>query len=44
MMVTSLEFKTNFGKYIKLVEAEGIYVIKDGKTIGIFSDPNINRL
>lgn len=44
MTITATEFKTNFGKYMKLVETEDIYITKNGKTIGVFSNPDIDPL
>ena len=42
MTITATEFKNNFGKYLKLVQEEDIIVTKNGKTVGVFSNPNIN--
>ena len=44
MTITATEFKTNFGKYLDMVENEDIFVTKNGKTIGVFSNPNANTV
>lgn len=44
MTITATEFKTNFGKYMELVEEEDIYVTKNGKIVGLFSNPNNDPL
>ena len=41
MTITATEFKNNFGKYLKLVSQENIVITKNGKTVGIFSNPNL---
>ena len=42
MTITATEFKNNFGKYLKLVASEDIVVTKNGKTIGIFTNPGVS--
>lgn len=44
MTITATEFKNNFGKYLKLVANEDIIVTKNGKTIGIFHNPNVDDI
>lgn len=39
MTISATEFKTNFGKYLNLVQKEDIEITKNGKIIGIFSNP-----
>ncbi len=44
MVVTATEFKLNFGRYLKLVKEEDIYLTKNGKTIAKISNPNISAV
>ena len=44
MTITATEFKTNFGKYLTLVQKEDILITKNGKIIGQFTLPQSNKL
>lgn len=44
MVVTATEFKTNFGKYLAMVQDEVIYVTKNGKFIAKISNPNVSSV
>ena len=42
MYVTATEFKTNFGKYLKILEKEDVYITKNGRAIARLSPPKTN--
>lgn len=42
MIITALDFKNNFDKYLDIVEKEDITVTMNGKIVGVFSSSNIN--
>lgn len=44
MTITATEFKTNFGKYLKLVDKEDIFITRNGKTIAKVVNPNVSAL
>lgn len=44
MIITATEFKTNFGKYLKLVDKEDIFITRNGKTIAKVVNPNVSAL
>ncbi len=44
MEVTATEFKTNLGHYLKLVQAEDIWISKNGKRIAKLVNPNISSV
>ena len=39
MIVTATEFKTNFGKYLDMIEQEDIFITRNGKTIAKVINP-----
>ena len=41
MTVSATEFKTHFGKYLKMLALEDIYITKNGKIIAKLVDPHI---
>ena len=43
MTITATEFKTNFGKYLELVDSEDIFITKNGKTIALLTDPQAKK-
>lgn len=44
MIVTATEFKTNFGKYLKMVAKEDIFITRNGKTIAKVINPQISAV
>ncbi len=44
MVVTATEFKVNFGKYLRLLGTEDIFITKNGKTVAKVSNPNISAV
>lgn len=44
MKISKNEFKNNFDIYMDLVKTEDIYVTENGKTIGVFINPEVNSL
>ena len=44
MIVTATEFKTNFGKYLDLIEKEDIFITRNGKTIAKVVNPHISAV
>lgn len=44
MIVTATEFKTNFGKYLSIVEKEDIFITRNGKTIAKVTNPQISAV
>jgi len=40
--ITATEFKTNLGKYLKLLSSEDIFVTKNGKYIARLTNPNVS--
>lgn len=44
MIVTATEFKTNFGKYLDLLNSEDIFITRNGKTIAKMVNPNISAV
>ncbi len=42
MVVTATEFKTNFGKYLELVNKEDIFITRNGKTVAKVVNPQIS--
>lgn len=44
MTVTATEFKTNFGKYLDLIETEDIFITRNGKTIAKVVNPRISAV
>ncbi len=44
MTVTATEFKTNFGKYMELVDKEDIFITRNGKTIAKVVSPRISAV
>lgn len=44
MMVTTTEFKTNFGKYLNLLRQEDIFITKNGKTVAKVSNPQVSAV
>ena len=44
MEVTATEFKTNLGHYLKLVQAEDIWISKNGKRIAKLVNPNVSSV
>ena len=44
MTVTATEFKTNFGKYLGMLDSEDIFITKNGKMIAKVSNPNISAV
>ncbi|MCL1819323.1 MAG: type II toxin-antitoxin system Phd/YefM family antitoxin [Oscillospiraceae bacterium] len=43
MQITATEFKTNFGKYLNLVNREEIHITKNGIDIAVLSPPKPNH-
>lgn len=41
--ITATEFKRNFGKYLRLVEFQDFNVTRNGKTVGIWTNPEKDR-
>ena len=44
MQITATEFKLNFGKYLKLVNLEDIWITRNGKMIAKLINPNISSV
>lgn len=44
MVVTATEFKSNFGKYLKLIAQEDIFITRNGKTIAKVVNPQISAV
>ena len=44
MLVTDVEFKTNFEKYIPIIAKEDIFITQNGKTIAKVSNPHISAV
>ena len=44
MVVTATEFKLNFGRYLKLLQTEDIFITKNGKPIARVSNPNVSSV
>ncbi len=44
MVITATEFKTNFGKYLELVNDEDIFITKNGKTVAKIINPNVSAV
>ena len=40
--ITATEFKSNLGRYLKLVSSEDIFVTKNGKYIARLMNPNVS--
>lgn len=44
MIVTATEFKTNFGKYLDMLEKEDIFITRTGKTVAKVINPQISAV
>lgn len=44
MIVTAMEFKTNFGKYLDMLLSEDIFITRNGKTIAKVVNPNVSAV
>lgn len=44
MEITATEFKTNFGHYLKLAQAEDIWISKNGKRVAKLINPNVSAV
>lgn len=44
MTVTATEFKTNFGKYLDMIETEDIFITRNGKTIAKIVNPRVSAV
>lgn len=44
MEITATEFKTNFGRYLDMVNTENIYITKNGKVVAQLTRPQVNKL
>jgi prevent-host-death family protein len=44
MLVTATEFKSNIGKYLRLVAEEDIFITKNGKSIAKLSSTKQNKV
>ncbi len=44
MIVTATEFKTNFGRYLDLLQREDIFITKNGKAIAKLVNPHISAV
>lgn len=44
MVVTATEFKSNFGKYLKLVTQEDVFITRNGKTIAKLINPQMSAV
>ena len=44
MIVTATEFKTNFGKYLDMLQSEDIFITRNGKTVAKMVNPNVSAV
>lgn len=44
MIVTATEFKTNFGKYLDMLQFEDIFITRNGKTIAKLVNPHVSAV
>jgi hypothetical protein len=44
MVVTDIEFNTNFGKYLDLLLTEDIFITRNGKTVAKVVNPQISAV
>ena len=44
MIVTATEIKTNFGKYLDMLEKEDIFITRNGKTVAKVINPQISAV
>jgi hypothetical protein len=44
MVVTDVEFNTNFGKYLELLLTEDIFITRNGKTVAKVVNPQISAV
>lgn len=44
MIVTATDFKSNFGKYLELLEKEDIFITRNGKTIAKVVNPHVSAV
>ena len=44
MNITATELKTNFGKYLDMVDKEDIFITRNGKTIAKIVNPQISAV
>lgn len=44
MIITATEFKTNFGKYLDMIQEEEIFITKNGKIVAKMVNPNISAV
>lgn len=44
MVVTATEFKTNFGKYLKLIDKEDVFITHNGKMVAKVVNPQISAV
>jgi len=44
MIITAVEFKTNFEKYLSMIAKEDIFITQNGKTIAKVSNPHISAV
>lgn len=44
MIVKATEFKTNFGKYLDMLEKEDIFITRNGKTVAKVINPQISAV
>ena len=42
--ITASEFRQNFGKYMELVSVQDYLVTRNGKVVGMWSNPNRDRM
>lgn len=42
--IPSSEFRQNFGKYMSLVDTQDFQVTKNGRVIGLWTNPNRDRI
>ena len=44
MVITATEFKTQFEKYLDMINQEDIYITKNGKTIAKLVNPHVSAV
>ncbi len=44
MVVTATEFTTNFGKYLKLIDREDVFITQNGKTVAKVVNPHVSAV
>lgn len=44
MVITATEFKTNFGRYLDMIENEEILITRNGKVVAKVVNPNVSAV